>query len=107
MGNLEALRDFTHVHDIVRGYRLAALKGDGIFNFCSGRSISIGDLLKTLIEISGLKVEIEQDPSRMRPSEIPEVRGSFEKAQRELGWQPEITDIRVALADIFNYWMGQ
>ena len=107
VGNLEPKRDFSHVKDIMRGYRLAALKGEGVYNLCSGRSVSIQSLLDMLIEISGLPVKVERDPERVRPAEIPEIRGSCEKARLELGWTPEITDIRSGLADSFNYWMKQ
>lgn len=91
VGNLEAERDFSDVEDIVRAYRLAAQQGQGTYNLCSGRPVSIQWILNTLIEISGLSVEIEQDPARMRPSEVPVLYGSFEKAERELGWQPNIS----------------
>lgn len=91
VGNLEAKRDFSDVEDIVRAYRLAAQQGQGTYNLCSGQPVSIQWILNTLIEISGLTVEIEQDPARMRPSEVPVLYGSFEKAKRELGWQPNIS----------------
>lgn len=107
VGNLDPRRDFSHVKDIVRGYRLAALKGEGVYNLCSGKAVSIQELLDALIEISGVAVRVERDPDRVRPAEIPEIRGSFEKARQELGWSPEVTDIRAGLADVFNYWMKQ
>ncbi|NLF24793.1 MAG: NAD-dependent epimerase/dehydratase family protein [Deltaproteobacteria bacterium] len=88
-GNLEAQRDFSDVRDIVRGYRLVAQKGSGVYNLCSGRAVSIRSMLDMLIQISGLQVRMEKDPSRMRASEIPVMYGSFEKARRELGWQPD------------------
>lgn len=53
VGNLEAKRDFVDVRDIVRGYRLAVMKGSGVFNLCSGRSVSIQTILDTLIEKIG------------------------------------------------------
>lgn len=103
VGNLNAERDFSDVRDIVRGYRLAALKGKGIYNFSSGKAISIQSLLDTLIEISGLKIKIEEDPERMRPAEMPRVFGDYSKAKRELGWEPTIP-LRESLEGIYNYW---
>src|SRR5690606_37743331 len=64
-GNLEAKRDFSDVRDVVRAYRLAAVSGEGIYNVSSNRSISIQELLNTLIRLSGLSVRIEHDPDRM------------------------------------------
>ena len=105
VGNLDAKRDFTNVRDVIRGYRLAALKGSGVYNLCSGKSVSIGDVLKTLIEISGLKVEIKTDPARLRPSDTLDVYGSFQKAKAELGWSPEFTDLRQSLKEVYDYWL--
>jgi GDP-4-dehydro-6-deoxy-D-mannose reductase len=106
VGNLEAKRDFSDVRDIVRGYRLAALGGCGPINLCSGKSHSIQRLLDTLIEIAGVKVNIEQDPSRMRPSEVPDLFGSYQRAKAELNWEPRY-DFRQSLEDIYNYWYSK
>ena len=106
VGNLDAKRDFIDVRDIVRGYRVAALKGRGIYNMCSGTAHSIQSILDTLIEISGLAVTIERDPSRMRPADTPEIRGSFAKAHQELGWRPELS-IKQSLHDIYHYYLAR
>lgn len=102
VGNLAARRDFSDVRDIVRGYRMAALKGRGVYNFGSGRAVAVQSVLDKLIEISGLKVTVEQDPSRMRAVEVPEVYGSYALAEQELGWRPEI-DLEQSLRDVFNW----
>lgn len=104
VGNLDAKRDFTDVRDIVRAYRLAGEKGKGIYNLGSGRSIRISDLLRILIEVSGLAVTIEQDPQRMRPAEVPEVYSDISKAKRELGWEPKF-EIKETLHELFRYWV--
>lgn len=104
VGNLEAKRDFSDVRDIVRAYRLAAEKGQGIYNLCAGRSYPISEILSTLIEISGQKVEIIQDPSRMRAAEVKEIYGSYKKAELELGWKPSYT-LRQSLDQIYQYWL--
>lgn len=104
VGNLEARRDFSDVRDIVRAYRLLAEHGaGGIFNLGSGAPRSIQSLLETLIRVSGLSVTIEQDPARMRGPEVPELYGSYEKAQSAVGWTPQIA-FEQSLADIYAYW---
>jgi GDP-4-dehydro-6-deoxy-D-mannose reductase len=103
VGNLEARRDFCDVRDVVRAYRMAAEKGTGVYN-TAGVCISIQELLDMLLEISGLDVEVRQDPSRMRPSEVPIIQGSYAKIEQELGWKPEI-DIRQTLSDIYGEWL--
>ena len=104
VGNLEAMRDFTDVRDIVRAYRLAAVSGHGVYNLCSGKPVAIQVLLDKLIEISGIDVVIEQDSTRMRPSDMRELYGSAEKALRELGWQPTIS-LSDSLRDVYEYWL--
>lgn len=106
VGNLEAQRDFSDVRDIVRGYRLAALKGSGTYILCSGKPVAIRALLEQLISVSGLKVDIVQDPERMRGPEVPVLYGSYEKAKAELGWEPKI-ELKDTLRDIYNYWLGR
>lgn len=106
VGNLEAKRDFTDVRDIVRAYRLALTKGRGIYNLGSGKSIAIQQILDMLIEISGLKVTVKPDPSRMRRAEVPEVYGSYDRAQSELGWEPQLP-LRDTLRSVYEYWVRQ
>lgn len=104
VGNLDAKRDFTDVRDIVRGYRLAAQQGSGTYNLCSANPIEIHTILNQLLEISKLNVTIERDPERMRPSEVPEMFGTFDHARTVLGWQPEIP-LRRSLEDTYNFWL--
>lgn len=101
VGNLDARRDFSDVRDIVRGYRLAALKGRGVFNFGSGRSYAIRELLDLLIAECGIPVEVHFDPTRMRAAEVPNLYGSFEKAKIELGWEPRYS-IKESLAWVYK-----
>lgn len=103
VGNLDAKRDFTDVRDIVRGYRLAAQKGEGTINLCSGQAVAIQTVLDELIKVSGLKVKVEKDPTRMRPSEMPILYGSYSKAETTLGWKP-VVPLQKSLTDAFNYW---
>lgn len=103
VGNLTARRDFSDVRDIVRGYRLAAVGGQGTYNFSSGRAIQVRELLNSLVAASGVEVRIESDPARMRPVEVPIFYGSYERARRELGWDPGYP-LEQSLRDVFDYW---
>lgn len=104
VGNLDARRDFTDVRDIVRGYRLALEAGQGTYVFSSGKSVSIQSILDCLIEVSGQKVEIVRDPTRLRPSDVPDLYGSAARAKTDLGWEPKIP-LHVSLKDIFEDWV--
>jgi GDP-4-dehydro-6-deoxy-D-mannose reductase len=105
VGNLEAIRDFTDVRDMVRAYWLAVLKGEPgeVYNIASGKGIKIADVLSMFVKMSKVKVEVKQDPARMRPSDVPVLIGDSTKFRKATGWQPEIK-FEQTLRDILNYW---
>jgi len=92
VGNLDAVRDFSHVADVVEAYRLLLHRGDPgeAYNVCSGEGRSIRSVLERMIELEEVEVRIEVDPSRFRPSELPYLVGDPAKLQR-LGWRPSRT----------------
>ena len=105
VGNLEARRDFTDVRDMVRAYWLSIEKcepGD-VYNICTGSSVSIQDLLQLVLSHTNLEIEVRQDPSRLRPSDVPLLEGDCSKFQQATGWKPEIP-FRQTLSDIMDYW---
>ena len=107
VGNLEVVRDYSDVSDIVRGYREAALNGKPLesYNLCSGESVELGELLNMLIARSGTDVEVVQDPARVRNNDVPDVYGSYERAQRHFGWKPRVE--REAMLDsLLAHWMS-
>lgn len=105
VGNLEAMRDFTDVRDVVRAYELLAEKGSPgeAYLICSGRPVKIEAVLQKLIEIAGVEVVIENDPERMRPSDTPCLYGSYAKLEARTGWQPGFS-LEQSLRDILVDW---
>lgn len=105
VGNLDASRDFLHVHDVVRAYELAALRGaaGGVYNVCSGRGTVIRDALAALLRRAQVSIAVETDPERLRPSDIPEVWGSHERLNAATGWRPEMP-FETVLDDLLAYW---
>ncbi len=105
VGNLDARRDFTDVRDIVNGYWLALAKGKpgAVYNLCSGIGRRIGDVLEMLIAQSGLRVKIEVEKSRLRPSDVPWLEGCNELFRRDTGWEPSIP-FEQTLRDLLDYW---
>ena len=116
VGNLDAERDFTDVRDIVRGYWMAAEKGEPgeVYNLCSGNHISMRAMLDTLIRLSKplqrlsawTSVAIEHDPERMRPSDVPLLYGDNTKFRDRTGWRPEIP-FETTMKDLLDYWRGK
>jgi GDP-4-dehydro-6-deoxy-D-mannose reductase len=66
VGNLDAIRDFTDVRDMVRAYYLAVTRArpGEVYNIASGKGITIRELLDRLIELAAVEVSVEQDPAR-------------------------------------------
>ena len=105
VGNLEAKRDFTDVRDIVRAYSLAVEKCDygEAYNICSGTAWKIGDMLKLLLSMSTKKIEVRQDSSRMRPSDVQILLGDYSKFHQKTGWSPQIS-FEQTMKDLLEYW---
>jgi len=105
VGNLEARRDLTDVRDTVRAYRALAEAGvpSRPYNVCSGRAYSMREILDLLLSIARVRVRIEVDPARMRPSDTPVVLGSHARLTADTGWRPEIP-MEQTLSDLLGYW---
>jgi len=108
VGNLEAKRDFVDIRDVVKAYWLASDKGISgeVYNLCSGKAYSIGEMLDILLQMAKKDIVIKQDPKRMRPSDIPLQVGSFQKFHKQTGWKP-IIPLEETLKDLLNYWRGK
>jgi GDP-4-dehydro-6-deoxy-D-mannose reductase len=105
-GNPATRRDFTDVRDVVRAYRLLVAHGDagGVYNVCSGRSVSTGEQVELLSElIAPIVVEHVVDPARVRAHEVMDLHGSHERLTRATGWEPSIS-LRETMADTIEWW---
>jgi GDP-4-dehydro-6-deoxy-D-mannose reductase len=88
VGDLEVRRDFLDVRDVCDAYVVLLKKGRSgeTYNVCSGNSYRIRDLLDRMCELSGVKVKIRVDESRLRPVDMPELRGDPSKLREHTGW---------------------
>jgi len=105
VGNLEAQRDFTDVRDMVRAYVLALEKCEPgeVYNICSGKAWTIQKTLDHLLSLSTAKIEVREDPARLRPSDVPILLGDNSKFVKATGWQPTIP-FEQTLNDMLEYW---
>jgi GDP-4-dehydro-6-deoxy-D-mannose reductase len=105
VGNLDARRDFTDVRDVVRAYWLALEKGEPgeVYNICSGKAWTIREMLDMLLGMTKAKVKVEQDPARMRPSDVPVLLGDASRFRKRTGWEPAIPFERT-MKDLLEYW---
>jgi GDP-4-dehydro-6-deoxy-D-mannose reductase len=100
VGNLEPIRDFCHVADVVAAYRLLLERGatGAAYNVCSGTGRSIRSVLDRLVELAGVAVTVEVDPQRYRPSDAPRIVGDPGQLEA-LGWSRRFS-IDDALRDV-------
>ncbi|MEJ2600858.1 MAG: GDP-mannose 4,6-dehydratase [Anaerolineales bacterium] len=96
LGNLEARRDLTYVSDTVEGF-LKAGEAAGVegatFNLGTGQEVSIGELVQEILPLVGRSLQIEVDPTRLRPekSEVERLLSDNSLADERLGWQPQVS----------------
>lgn len=108
VGNLEAFRDFLDVRDVCSAY-LKMLDLDDrpaderIFNIASGQARKIQEILDELLAQSLLSITVEQDPQRLRPSDIPFAAGDCQRLQASTGWRTTHA-LSETLGDLLTYW---
>lgn len=107
VGNLKPRRAFLDVHDAVRGFYLAAIKGQcgESYNLCASRTYRIQELLHRAIGLAGVKAEIRPVPRLMRPSDEKIIFGSTQKIRKDTGWKP-LKSIDQTLKSMLDYWQA-
>lgn len=105
VGNIDAIRDFTDVRDMVRAYWLAVTKAKPgeVYNIATGNSIVIREMLNRILELSTVDVKVEVDPERLRPSDVEVLIGDASKFRADTGWEPRIP-FDQTLRDLLAYW---
>jgi GDP-4-dehydro-6-deoxy-D-mannose reductase len=100
VGDLTPRRDFIDVADAAAALiALAATpEAAGIYNVCSGHSVSMAEVLEILVDESGLDVKVAVDDARLRHrAEIPDSVGDPARLHAATGWRPLIP-LRESLA---------
>jgi GDP-4-dehydro-6-deoxy-D-mannose reductase len=108
VGNLDAERDFTDVVDVMRAYALLVEHGDSgeAYNVGTGRAYSIKYLLDVLLSYSQTKIDVEQEPSRIRPSDVSIIYADNSKLRTKTGWEPSVK-FEDSLRRVLDYWRDE
>ncbi len=77
-----------------------------MYNLCSGRAYAIREMLDLLLKMSSQRITVEQDPQRVRPSDVPVLLGDGTKFFKQTGWKTEIPFPKT-LEDLLNYWRSK
>lgn len=105
VGNLSAVRDFSHVSDTVLGYLACLDAGEpgDVFNVTSGAAVAISEVLETLLSLSSVPIRVEQDSARMRAVDVPLFHGDGGLLRRRSGFAPSF-DLKASLSDVLDDW---
>lgn len=103
VGNLSVKRDFSHVKDIVKAYRMIVESENChvIYNVGSGKTYSLKKILEYIISLCSQTISIEVDQTRFRPTDQPVICCDYNLIKSQLGWEPQYT-IFDALREMFD-----
>jgi GDP-4-dehydro-6-deoxy-D-mannose reductase len=90
VGRTDSVRDFIAVEDVASALIAIGDRGSAgeSYNVCTGEGHTIGEALDRLAALAGEAISFERDQSLMRSGDVDAMVGSWEKAQRDLGWSP-------------------
>jgi len=93
LGNLDPVRDYVHVDDVVAGI-LAAEGGTAAelatYNIGSGRGHSVRQVVAVVEEAVGRALRVVQTADRLRAVERQELVGDIAKLSRDTSWRPRV-----------------
>lgn len=104
VGQLNVERDFLDVRDAVAALsQLLSVPGSSfeVFNICTGKPLSIQNLVDHLRKHTTSNFEVSIDPSLNRPNDPLKVYGNNDKLKNRLNWKPEFT-LDTTISDLFS-----
>jgi GDP-D-mannose dehydratase len=107
VGNLDSVRTFADVRDVVRAYWMLLEKcppGE-VYNIGGESTMTIREMLDMLLDMTELKEEIEVrvDPALLRPADVTNQVPSSQKFKEATGWEPKIP-YSETLRGMLEYW---
>jgi len=108
IGNLDSIRDFSDVRDMVRAYVLAAescLAGEA-YNIGSGKGYKVSQVIDIFQSLSQAKVEIKVKKDLVRSADVPALIADFTKFKEATGYFPVIS-LERTISDILDFYRQQ
>ena len=104
VGNLESVRDFLHVDDVLDAYLrlLDPTVPADVYNVAGGVATSIQTLLDRLIALAEVSPRVETDPERFRPTDW--LVGDSSRLREATGWAPQIP-FDAILRELYEDWL--
>lgn len=103
LGNLDVARDFSDVRTVVAAYvALLDQPASGqVFNICSGRSHSLGDVIELLEDIAGYRIVVKVNPAFVRANEVKRLTGDPTRLRAVVGELPAF-ELRETLSWMYH-----
>jgi UDP-glucose 4-epimerase len=99
------IRDYIHITDLVSAHLLAlnALEGKDrlVYNLGNGVGYSVREVIDTARQVTGHPIPAEETPRR--PGDSPRLVASSDKIKKELGWQPQVPDLKDIIASAWDW----
>lgn len=99
------IRDYIHIRDLVSAHLLAldALgeRAQMVYNLGNGAGYSVREVIETAREVTGHPIPVEETPRRA--GDAPRLVAASERVQRELGWQPQTSDLKDIIASAWEW----
>ncbi|MFH1486885.1 MAG: GDP-mannose 4,6-dehydratase [Chloroflexota bacterium] len=105
VGDVTSKRDWSDVRDVARAYWLAADNGEPgeVYNIGAGVARAVQEVLDILTKMARCPIKVEQEQSRMRPSDVKILVADDSKFRKLTGWKPTIP-FEKTLEDLLDYW---
>jgi GDP-4-dehydro-6-deoxy-D-mannose reductase len=105
-GNLDAIRNYTDVRDIVKAYLLAIELDSGIYNLAGQNTIATKEILNELVKLARCEVTLEENPHLYRAMTNKFPAPNSEKFLSMTGWRPQVS-LEETLKDCLDYWRSK
>lgn len=102
-GNLETVRNFTDVRDIVRAYALVINAAPGVYNVCSKENLGMDQVLEEMLQHTKADVRVEVNQYLYREVDTTFLTPSFSKIKKATNWEPTIP-FKSSIADVIQDW---
>ncbi len=105
-GDLNIIRDFIDVRDVVNCYYMLLMNGKKgeVYNICSGEGNSLHDIILKMCNKLEIEVNLETNPQLIRPNDNKIIIGNADKLRKEINWNPQIK-LEKSIEDILDYWI--
>lgn len=92
LGNLDVVRDFSDVRDVVHIYSLLTdgRQAGQVLNICSGVGYKLRDIVETMCELSGFEPKVMQENALIRKGEAARLIGNPARLNEAVGDIPRI-----------------